>query len=384
MMATSQVTLTHDTLQKTVQQFCDTHIKPIAQKMDETNTFPRALWPTLGSLGLLGITIGKPYGGSELGYMSQVITMEAISRASGALGLSYAAHSNLCANQLYRFGTEAQKTRYLPRLNSGEWLGGLAMSEREAGSDVINMQLHAVEKADHFILNGHKMWITNGPTADVIIVYAKTKPDAGSHGMSCFIVEKTFPGFSANTKLNKLGMRGSDTGELIFNQCIVPKENLLGPLNEGLSLLMTGLDCERAVLAAGPLGLMQACLDIMLPYVKHRHQFKKSLGEFELIQEKIANAYTLYQASKHYVYAAAALCDENAITPEVAASAYLFASENATKIALDTIQCLGGNGYLNDCPAGRILRDAKLYEIGAGTTEIRRLIIARELLKQTL
>lgn len=375
--------LTHNTLQKTVQQFCDTHLKPIAQQLDETNLFPRELWPTLGSLGLLGITIAKNYGGSQLGYLSQVITMEMISRTSGAVGLSYAAHANLCANQLFRFGTEAQKNHYLPKLNSGEWLGALAMSEREAGSDVINMQLHAEEKEDHFILNGHKMWITNGPTADLILVYAKTNPNAGSHGISCFIIEKTFAGFHPETKLNKLGMRGSDTGELIFNHCFVPKKNLLGQLNGGLSLLMNGLDCERAVLAAGPLGLMQASLDIMLPYVKHRHQFKKSLGEFELIQEKIANAYTLYQATKHYVYATATLCDENTITPEVAASAYLFAAENATKIALDTIQCLGGNGYLNDCDAGRILRDAKLYEIGAGTTEIRRLIIARELLKKT-
>ena len=374
-------TLPLQKLQQIVHDFAKTHIAPIAQDMDATNRFPRELWPQLGKLGLLGITTEKKYGGTELGYFAQVIAMAEISRASGALGLSYAAHANLCANQIFRFGNEHQKMQYLPKLNSGEWLGGLAMSEKEAGSDVLNMQLHAEEKDDHFILNGHKMWITNGPDADVIVVYAKTKPEAGSHGMSCFIIEKKFAGFHANTKLNKLGMRGSDTGELIFKNCKVPKENLLGNINEGLSLLMSGLDYERAVLAAGPLGLMQACLDLMIPYVKERHQFKKSLGDFQLIQEKIANAYTHFHAAKHYVYATAALCDKKEITSEVAASAYLFAAENATKMALDTMQCLGGNGYLMDCAAGRILRDAKLYEIGAGTTEIRRIIIARELLK---
>lgn len=377
----SSVNISLQKLRQNVYDFAQTHIAPIAHKMDETNHFPRELWPQLGKLGLLGITIDQKYGGSNMGYFAQAIALEAISRSSGALGLSYAAHANLCANQIFRFGTEAQKNKYLPKLNSGEWLGGLAMSEREAGSDVLNMQLHAEEKDDHFVLNGHKMWITNGPGADVIVVYAKTKPEAGNHGISCFIVEKKFHGFHANTKLNKLGMRGSDTGELIFNQCFVPKENVMGNINDGLHVLMSGLDYERAVLSAGPLGLMHACLDVMLPYVKQRHQFKKPLGDFQLIQQKIADAYTHFQATRHYVYKAVALCDTKEIKAEMAAGAYLFASENATKMALDTIQCLGGNGYLAESPAGRILRDAKLYEIGAGTTEIRRIVIARELLR---
>lgn len=377
----SSATIRLQKLQQNVYDFAQTHIAPIAHDMDQSNRFPRELWPQLGKLGLLGITIDKKYGGCALGYFAQAIVMAVISRFSGALGLSYAAHANLCANQIFRFGTEFQKDKYLPKLNSGEWLGALAMSEKEAGSDVLNMQLHAEEKDDHFILNGHKMWITNGPDADVIVVYAKTKPEAGNHGISCFIIEKKFPGFHANPKLNKLGMRGSDTGELIFDYCKVPKENLMGTINDGLSLLMSGLDYERAVLSAGPLGLMHACLDVMLPYVKERHQFKKPLGNFQLIQEKVADAYTHFQAAKQFVYAAAALCDTKEIKPEMAASAYLFTSENATKMALDTIQCLGGNGYLAESPAGRILRDAKLYEIGAGTTEIRRIVIARELLK---
>jgi len=369
-------------LQETVHAFAQSHISPIAHKIDQTNQFPRELWPQLGGQHLLGITVEKKYGGSELGFLAHSIVMEAISRASGSIGLAYAAHSNLCMNQIQHFGTEKQKCQYLPKLSSGEWLGGLAMSEKNAGSDVLSMQLQAEEKDDHFILNGHKMWITNGTEADVIVVYAKTNPAAGNHGMSCFIIEKTMPGFHANAKLDKLGMRGCDTSELIFKNCIVPKENLLGKINEGLSLLMIGLDYERAVLAAGPLGLMQACLDVMLPYVKTRHQFKKPLSDFQLIQEKIANAYMHYHAAKSYVYATATLCDQEKITPEIAASTYLFAAENATKMALDTIQCLGGVGYLNESPAGRILRDAKLYEIGAGTTEIRRLIIARTLLEK--
>ena len=368
--------------QKDAHDFAQTHIAPIAQEIDQTNQFPRKLWLKLGKQGLLGITVDKKYGGSEQGYLAQAIAMAAISRASGSIGLAYAAHSNLCANQIFRFGTEAQKQKYLPKLNSGEWLGALAMSEKDAGSDVLSMQLHAEEKIDHFVLNGHKMWITNGTTADVIVVYAKTKPEEGAHGMSCFIIEKDFPGFQANPKLNKLGMRGCDTSQLIFDNCIVPKENLLGKCNDGLGILMSGLDYERAILSAGPLGLMEACLDVMLPYVKQRKQFKKSLGEFQLIQEKIANAYTYFQASQHFVYAIAALCDSQKIKPEQGAAAYLFAAENATKIALDTIQCLGGNGYLNDFPAGRLLRDAKLYEIGAGTSEVRKIVIARELLKK--
>lgn len=367
--------------QKIIHEFSQTHIAPLAQSIDQNSHFPRELWEKLGSLGLLGLTIDKKYGGNPLGYFAQIIAMEAISRASGSIGLSYAAHANLCANQIFRFGTDKQKQTYLPLLNSGQWLGALAMSEKEAGSDVLNMQLQAIEKSDHFILSGHKMWITNGPTADVIVVYAKTNAAAGAHGLSAFIIEKNFPGFHANEKLNKLGMRGSDTSELIFNNCIVPKENLLGTINEGLSILMSGLDYERAVLAAGPLGLMHACLDIMIPYVKNRTQFKKRLGDFELIQEKVATSYMRFHATQNYVYHTAHLCDRAEIQAEQAASVYLFAAENATAMALDTIQCLGGNGYLNDCPAGRLLRDAKLYEIGAGTSEIRKIIIAREVLK---
>ncbi|EKD77858.1 MAG: hypothetical protein ACD_42C00149G0001 [uncultured bacterium] len=368
-------------LQQIAYDFAQSHIAPIAHNIDQTNRFPRELWPQLGRLGLHGLTVEKKYGGSQRGFLAHAIVMEAINRASGSIGLAYAAHSNLCMNQIQHFGTETQKQHYLPKLCTGEWLGALAMSEKEAGSDVLSMKLHAEEKSDHFILNGHKMWITNGTEADVIVVYAKTNPEAGAHGMTCFIVEKTFSGFHSNPKLDKLGMRGCDTSELIFNNCIVPKENVLGKINGGLSILMTGLDYERAVLSAGPLGLMQACLDVMVPYVKTRYQFKKRLGDFQLIQEKIANAYTYYQAAKSYVYATAALCDQKKIKPEIAAGAYLFAAENATKMALDTIQCLGGVGYLNDSPAGRLLRDAKLYEIGAGTTEIRRIVIARELLK---
>lgn len=381
---TGSVLLSKDlhSFQKDIRVFSQKHILPIAHEIDVNNQFPRELWLKLGKKDLLGITCDKTYGGSDKGFLAHVIAMEEISRASGAVGLSYAAHSNLCTNQIVNFGTKAQKMKYLPKLNSGEYLGALAMSEKNAGSDVLNMQLEAKEKEDHYILNGHKMWITNGPTADVIIVYAKTNPDAGAHGISCFIIEKTMSGFLAREKLNKLGMRGSDTGELIFNNCIVPKRNLIGKGNDGLSILMKGLDYERAVLAAGPLGLMRACLDVMIPYVKERHQFKKSLGEFQLIQEKIANSYMSYEAAQCYVYSTAMLCDKGEIQSEQAASCYLFAAENATKMALDTIQCLGGMGYLNESSAGRLLRDAKLYEIGAGTTEIRRLIIARELMKE--
>lgn len=369
-------------LQKKVQDFAQTHIAPLAHTIDQTNQFPRELWKKLGDADLLGLTIDKKYGGSQAGYLAQVIALEAISRASGSIGLAYAAHANLCANQIQRFGSEKQKAHYLPRLNSGEWLGGLAMSEHNAGSDVLSMQLHAEEKSDHFVLNGHKMWTTNGTTADVILVYAKTNPTAGAHGISCFIIEKHFSGFHASTTLNKLGMRGCDTSELTFKNCIVPKENVLGKMNEGLSILMGGLDVERAVMAAAPLGLMQACLDIIIPYVKTRKQFNKPIGDFQLIQEKIANAYTQIQASRYFAYAVATDCDRETIKPEQAAAAYLFTSERATNITLDTIQCLGGIGYLNDSPVGRLLRDAKLYEIGAGTTEIRRIVIARALLKE--
>lgn len=386
MATTPECTLSHDqTLQdlhRTASEFAQTHIAPIAHETDQQNRFPKELWPLLGKAGLLGVTIGKKYGGSGLGYVAQAIVVEAISRASGGVGLSYGAHANLCANQLYRFGSEKQKEHYLPKLNSGEWIGALAMSEKNAGSDVISMQLHAEEKSDHFVLNGHKMWITNGPDADVILVYAKTNPEAGAHGITCFIVEKTFSGFSPSARLDKLGMRSSSTAQLQFTNCVVPKENVVGKVNEGIKVLMDGLDIERAVLSAGPLGLMHACLDVMLPYVKSRKQFKKSIGEFQMIQHKMADAYTLFQAAKHYTYAMVELCDQNKINTSQAASVYLFVAENATKIALDTIQCLGGVGYLNDSPAGRLLRDAKLYEIGAGTTEIRRIVIARELMRE--
>lgn len=375
------MTLTIEQLECTASDFAKTHIAPIAHEIDQTNRFPRELWPQLGKLGLLGITVDKKYGGTDLGFLAHAMIMAAISRASGSIGLAYAAHSNLCMNQLQHFGNTAQKQTYLPKLNSGEWLGALAMSEKNAGSDVLSMTLLAEEKSDHFVLNGHKMWITNGTEADVIIAYAKTNPDAGAHGITCFIIEKTFSGFHANPKLDKLGMRGCDTSELIFKNCIVPKENILGKINDGLSLLMLGLDYERAVLSAGPLGLMQACLDTLLPYVKKREQFKKRLGDFQLIQNKIAYAYTHFHAAKNYVYATAALCDQQKIRPEIAASTYLFTAECATQMALDTIQCLGGIGYLNDSAAGRLLRDAKLYEIGAGTTEIRKLVIARELMR---
>ena len=368
-------------LKKSVTEFAQTHIAPIARKMDETNQFPREMWPKLGKEGYLGITISKEYGGTKQGYLAQMIVMEAISRASASLGLAYAAHANLCSNQIDRFGTPAQKLKFLPKLNSGEWLGGLAMSERNSGSDVLSMQLRAEDRGDHFVLNGHKMWITNSTTADVIVVYAKTNPDAGAHGMTTFIIEKNFKGFEPQPKLNKLGIRGCDTSELFFKNCIVPKENQLGELNSGLKILMSGLDIERAVMTAAPLGLMHACLDLMVPYVKTRQQFKKRIGDFQFIQEKIANAYMNFQIAQNYGYTMGHLCDAHTILPAQAAAAYLFASEKATQMALDTIQCLGGIGYLNDSDAGRLLRDAKLYEIGGGKTEMRRIVIARELLK---
>lgn len=369
-------------LQEKTHLFAKQHIIPIAHALDRDNRFPKELWPLMGKAGLLGVTIDQKYGGTALGYFAQALIIEILSYASGGVGLSYGAHANLCANQIYRFGSETQKQKYLPKLNSGEWIGALAMSEKEAGSDVLNMRLSAEEKSDHYILNGHKMWITNGPDADIIIVYAKTDLEAGPHGISCFIVEKNFSGFCANARLDKLGMRSSSTAELLFNHCIVPKENIMGDLNAGLKILMQGLDIERAVLSAGPLGLMRACLDVMLPHVKNRKQFRKSLGEFQMIQQKMADAYTQWQAAKHYVHTMTKLCDENKITTAQAASVYLFVAEGATKMALDTIQCLGGIGYLNDSPAGRLLRDAKLYEIGAGTTEIRRIVIARELMRE--
>lgn len=369
-------------LHQTTHDFAQKEIAPLADSIDRTNIFPRSLWPLLGKQGLLGATISKKYGGSELGYLGQAIIVEAISRASGSIGLAYGAHANLCANQIFRFGTEAQKEKFLPKLNSGEFLGGLAMSEKDAGSDVVSMKLHAEEKSDHFILNGHKMWTSNGTDADVIVVYAKTNPELGAHGMSCFIIEKKFKGFHASKTMDKFGMRGCDTALLTFENCIVPKENLLGKLNDGVGILMSGLDFERGVLASGPVGLMQACLDLMIPYVKERKQFGKVIGTFEMIQEKIAVSFAQYQSIQNYLYAVVARCDQGIATSAEAAGVYLLAGEAATRVALDTIQCLGGVGYLNDSAAGRLLRDAKLYEIGAGTTEIRKIVVAREMLKE--
>jgi isovaleryl-CoA dehydrogenase len=354
-------------------------LAPRAAEIDAKNEFPRDLWPELGSLGLLGITADPEFGGSGLGYVAHVVAMEEISRGSGAVGLSYGAHSNLCVNQINLNGSKEQKKRYLPKLVSGEHLGALAMSEPGAGSDVVSMKLRAEKKGDRYILNGSKMWITNGPTADVVAVYAKTSPEKGSRGISTFIVEKGFKGFSTAQKLDKLGMRGSDTGELVFEDCEVPAENLMGAEGDGVRILMSGLDYERTVLAGGCLGLMQAAMDAVTPYIHDRKQFGKSIGEFQLVQGKIADMYTTMNASKAYVYAVAAASDRKETTRQDAAGCILYAAEKATQVALDAIQLLGGNGYINDFPTGRILRDAKLYEIGAGTSEIRRMLIGRQL-----
>lgn len=370
-------------LRESVFNFAQKEIAPLASKIDHTNEFPRELWPKLGKLGVLGITSSEEYGGANMGYLAQVIAMEEISRASGSIGLSYGAHSNLCLNQIQRFGNPTQLEKFLPKLISGEFLGGLAMSEVSSGSDVISMRLSAVEKSDHYVLNGNKMWITNGPSADVIIVYAKTDPMAKAHGITAFLIEKNFAGFKTAQKLDKLGMRGSDTCELVFENCLVPKENILGKMNEGVSVLMSGLDYERVVLAAGPVGLIQACLDVVIPYIHQREQFGKSIGQFQLIQEKVADMYTTLNASRAYLYAVAASCDTKTVNRKDAASVILYTSENATQIALQAIQCLGGNGYINEFPTGRLLRDAKLYEIGAGTSEIRRILIGRELFQET-
>lgn len=366
-------------LRETVFQFAQREIVPIAQKIDISNHFPRDIWPKLGALGVLGITVAEQYGGANMGYLAHVIAMEEISRASGSIGLSYGAHSNLCINQIHRFGNEAQKQRYLPSLVNGEFVGALAISEVGSGSDIMSMQLRAEKKGDRYILNGNKMWITNGPEADVIVVYAKTDPGAGSHGITVFLIEKNFKGFRTAQKLDKLGMRGSDTCELVFENCEVPEENILGTLNHGISILMSGLDYERVVLAGGPLGIMQACLDVVLPYIHERKQFGKPIGEFELIQAKVADMYTILNATRAYLYAVANACDQGKISRKDAASVILFAAENATQMALQAIQCLGGNGYVNEYITGRLLRDAKLYEIGAGTSEIRRTLIGREL-----
>lgn len=370
-------------LRDTVQQFANNEIAPRAAEIDASNQFPRELWPKLGALGVLGITASEEYGGANMGYLAHVIAMEEISRASASIGLSYGAHSNLCVNQINRFGSAEQKQRFLPQLISGEYLGALAMSEVGSGSDVVSMRLRAQARDDHFVLNGTKMWITNGPQADVLVVYAKTDPEAGSRGITTFLIEKECAGFTTAQKLDKLGMRGSDTCELVFEDCIVPKDSVLGEINNGIGVLMSGLDYERVVLGGGPLGIMQACLDVVLPYIHERKQFGKAIGEFQLIKAKVADMYTALNASRAYLYAVAQACDNGVVKAKDAASALLFAAENATQVALHAIQCLGGNGYINEFPVARLLRDAKLYEIGAGTSEIRRIIVGRELFKET-
>ncbi len=374
---------TADMIRDTVHNFADDRIAPRAAQIDESNVFPRDLWPELGALGLLGITVAEEDGGSGLGYLEHVIAMEEISRASASIGLSYGAHSNLCVNQIRRWANPAQKEKHLPGLISGEHLGGLAMSEPNAGSDVVSMRLKAEKKGDVYILNGTKMWITNGPGADVLVVYAKTDSDAGSRGITAFLIEKNMPGFSTAQKLDKLGMRGSDTCELVFQDCEVPAQNVMGDIGGGVKILMSGLDYERTVLAAGSLGIMQNCMDIVIPYVHERKQFGQPIGEFQLIQGKLADMYVRMNSARAYVYAVAQACDRGQTTRKDAAGAILLAAETATWMALETIQVLGGNGYINEYPTGRLLRDAKLYEIGAGTSEIRRWLIGRELFAQS-
>ncbi|MDN3678766.1 isovaleryl-CoA dehydrogenase [Vibrio tapetis subsp. quintayensis] len=374
---------TIDMLREQVNGFATHHIAPIAAEVDKNNEFPNHLWPLFGEMGLLGVTAGEQYGGADMGYLAHVIAMEEISRASASVALSYGAHSNLCVNQIFRNGTPEQRDKYLPKLIDGSHVGALAMSEPNAGSDVVSMQLNAVFDGTHYVLNGTKMWITNGPDAHTIVVYAKTDPNEKSHGITAFIVESQFAGFSHAHKLDKLGMRGSNTCELVFNNCKVPKENILGSLNHGIEVLMSGLDYERVVLAAGPVGIMQSCLDLVIPYVHDRKQFGRSIGEFQLVQAKVADMYTRTNAARAYLYAVAAACDRREATRKDSAGVILYAAELATQIALDAIQLLGGNGYINEFPAGRLLRDAKLYEIGAGTSEIRRMLIGRELFEES-
>ncbi len=373
-----------DALRQSVQAFAQDRIAPRAAEIDRSNKFPRDLWPQMGALGLHGITVEEEWGGAGLGYLEHCVAMEEVSRASGAVGLSYGAHSNLCINQIRRNGNDAQKKLYLPKLVSGAHVGALAMSEPGSGSDVVSMRTRAERKGDRYVLNGSKMWITNGPEAETLVVYAKTDPNAGPRGITAFLVEKGFKGFSTAQKLDKLGMRGSDTSELVFEDCEVPAENVLGKLNEGVKVLMSGLDYERAVLAAGPLGLMQAAMDAVIPYVHERKQFGQAIGSFQIMQAKLADMYVIMNAAKAYVYAVARACDAGRTTREDAAGAILFASEKATWLALEAIQCLGGNGYINDYPTGRLLRDAKLYEIGAGTSEVRRMLIGREIFEKTM
>ena len=372
-----------DIVRETVRRFTYAEILPRAGEIDQANEFPRDLWPRLGDMGLLGITVSEEYGGAGLGYLAHTVVMEEVSRGSASVGLSYGAHSNLCINQIFRNGSEEQKRRFLPPLISGEHLGALAMSETEAGSDVVSMRLRADKHGDRYVLNGSKMWITNGPEADTLVVYAKTDPDAGSRGITAFLVERGFAGFQPSPKLDKLGMRGSDTSELVFDDCEIPEENVLGEEGRGVAVLMSGLDFERLVLSGGPLGIMQSCLDAVVPYVHQRQQFGQPIGEFQLIQAKLADMYTALSACQSYCYSVARAADRGLISRKDAAGCLLFSAEQATQMALQAIQTLGGNGYTNEFPVGRLLRDAKLYEIGAGTSEIRRMLIGRALFLET-
>ncbi|HDM8143863.1 TPA: isovaleryl-CoA dehydrogenase [Vibrio harveyi] len=374
---------TIDMLRDHVNAFATEHIAPIAADIDRDNQFPNHLWSKFGEMGLLGVTVDEEFGGAGMGYLAHVVAMEEISRASASIALSYGAHSNLCVNQIFRNGSPAQREKYLPKLIDGSHVGALAMSEPNSGSDVVSMQLRAEDKGDHYLMNGNKMWITNGPDADTLVVYAKTDPSGGSRGITAFIIERDFEGFSHAQKLDKLGMRGSNTCELVFQDCVVPKENVLGELNRGVEVLMSGLDYERVVLAAGPLGIMQACMDEVVPYVHDRKQFGKSIGEFQLVQGKLADMYSRMNAAKAYVYTVAAACDRGECTRKDAAGVILYSAELATQMSLDAIQLLGGNGYINEYATGRLLRDAKLYEIGAGTSEIRRMLIGRELFEES-